>query len=214
MNSDDFGDSYFAARVATDAARMRMHELDRLWILRHINFIAPTSGKSHRTYLDIGCADGRFLKGFNFSEGTWGIEPNARQQDLARSNGLQIANSISDVPNLDSVIMRGVLHHLPDYKETIGQIIESFKHSDSPNKKFLFLLANPNAHSFFYRKFGRLPALEFGKDFDSIHKVHAAKDIMNELKSFGFIGRIQYPYLHTPYSSPIRDFSFFSEKCR
>jgi hypothetical protein len=49
-----------------------------------------------------------------------GIEPNARQQNLAKANDLQIANSICQVSNLDSVILRGLLHHLLAYKETLG----------------------------------------------------------------------------------------------
>jgi hypothetical protein len=61
--------SYFAARVTSDELRMKMHELDRHWMLRQIE---PNARASFRTFLDIGCADGRFLKGFNFG-GVFGV---------------------------------------------------------------------------------------------------------------------------------------------
>lgn len=211
MNSSDFDDSYFAARVSSDAMRMRMHEIDRSWLLRQIYSIEPKGNKAPRTYLDIGCADGRFLCGFHLEGGIWGIEPNARQQEIAKENGLQVTDTISKVENLDSVILRGVLHHLPDYKDTFGQITEAFLHSKSLNRKFLFLLANPNSNSILYRKFGRLPALEFGSNFDSVYKFHAAEEVLCELNSLGFKGRIQYPYIRTPYSRPFKDLKAFTQ---
>jgi hypothetical protein len=211
MKSGDFDDSYFVARLSSEASRMKMHELDRRWMLRQIDSIERKDNKSPRVLLDIGCADGRFLKGFNLDGGIWGIEPNARQKKLAKANGLQITNSISKVPNLDSVILRGVLHHLPNYTETFGQILEALVQSKSVNKKLLFLLANPNAESFFYQKFGRLPALEFGTRFESVYKVHCANEVLRELNLLGFKGRIRYPYLRTPYSSPLKDLRTFTQ---
>jgi hypothetical protein len=120
-----------------------------------------------------------------------------------------MTDAISEVTDLDSVILRGVLHHLPDYKETFGKIIEAFLNSKSLNSKLLFLLANPNSDSIIYRKFERLPALEFGTGFDSVYKVHAANEILRELNLLGFKGRVYYPYLQTPYSSPLEDFKTF-----
>ena len=184
-----------------------MHEIDREWILSQLNSTEPCESKLTRTFLDIGCSDGLFLKGFNLGGGIWGIEPNISQQKIARTNGVQIVNNIADVPNLDTVILRGVLHHLPDYEDIIAQICTVFSNSNSSNKKYLFLIANPNAESLVFKKFGRLPALEFGASFASVYKVHGAKSTLLELESKGFSGYLQYPYLNTPYSHPVRDFS-------
>lgn len=207
MNTIDFDESYFEARKRSDAQRMTMHDIDRKWVMSFINSAKPVAQQSKRAFLDIGCSDGRFLKGFGFAEGNWGIEPNASQSEMARDNGLKMVDSASEVPRLDTVILRGVLHHLPDYRETISKIIHAFTNSQSSNTKFLFLLANPNAGSLMYKKFGRLPALESGTNFNSVYKVHGAKEIMGELNLNGFIGHLHYPYLLTPYSHPIQDFS-------
>jgi hypothetical protein len=78
-----------------------------------------------------------FLK-ISISGGIWGIEPNISQQKIARTNGVQIVNNIADIPNLDTVILRGVLHHLPDHEDIIVQICTAYSNSNSSNKKYLF----------------------------------------------------------------------------
>jgi hypothetical protein len=211
LNFNDFDDSYFESCLKTNSLRMKMHERDRKWVTHNISLIEKINEVSARTFLDIGCSDGEFLKGFSLGEGCWGIEPNTNMQKVALSNGVRIATSISEISHLDTVILRGVLHHLPDYKQTFGQIVETFTNSKSSNKKVLFLLANPNSESIVYRKFGRLPALEFGLDFASIYKVHGAKEVLRELNLLGFDGSVHYPYLYTPYSNPTKDVISFAE---
>ena len=107
--------------------------------------------------------------------------------------------------------MRGVLHHLPEYKESIAQIITAFNNSNSSNLKLLFLIANPNSESLVYKKFGRLPALECGTDFASIYKVHGGREMLRELIERGFVGHLHYPYLRTPYAKPLMDFVSFAK---
>ena len=210
LNYKDFDDSYFESRLKSESLRMKMHERDRKWVLNRIGLNEPIKEVSARTFLDIGCSNGEFLKGFSHRGGCWGIEPNTMMQRIAQSNGVQIVSSVSEISHLDTVILRGVLHHLPDYKQTFREIVEAFINSKSSNNKFLFLLANPNSESLVYRKFGRLPALEFGGDFASVYKVHGAREILSELNLQGFTGRLQYPYFSTPYANPTKDLVSFA----
>jgi hypothetical protein len=208
--SGDFDDFYFEARIKTEVARLKMHEIDRRFVRTQLNRIQAKVKISDRAVLDVGCADGKFLRGFKMNGNSWGIEPNKGQQKSANANGLQIVSKVSQVPGLDTVILRGVLHHLPDYRNTIHEISEAFVNSSSKNRKVLFLLANPNADSIIYRSFQRLPALEFGQGFNSVYKVHSAKGIVTELESLGFNCGIRYPYLNTPYSCVSKDFYRFA----
>jgi len=207
--ASDFDDQYFQARIKTEVLRRKMHILDRQFMTASLNQIDPATKINDRTILDIGCSDGNFLAGFDINGNYWGIEPNKNQQVIARSNGLKIVSEISTVPGLDTIVLRGVLHHLPDYKSTINEILSAFHKSNSRNKKVLFLLANPNADAAIYRKFNRLPALEYGSGFGSVFKVHSAREVIVELEMLGFECKVQYPYLNTPYANVFKDFLRF-----
>ena len=205
MHSSDFDENYFISRLPSQQKRSIMHHLDAKWVAKQISNLDSNFADTERTFLDIGCSDGGFLSEIrkHFPKiSMWGIEPNRNQAQISSKRGIIITDSVKDAPDLDSVILRGVLHHLPDYQNTLQEILHKFRSSSSDMPKTLILLSNVNSDSFQYRKFGQLPSLESSSEFNSIYKVHSAKILKSELESIGFKVIIRYPYIGTPYSRP------------
>lgn len=198
MNSD-FDDAYFEARVADSRNRRVMHELDRTSLISYL--------RKHpiKSALDIGCADGGFILPLAAKlsiPNLYGIEPNLSQAEIALRSGITLFEDLGHIPmnDIELVICRGTLHHLPDWEAFMVAISRMSKGS------FLALLANPNSESLLFRKFGRLPALENSNEFSSIFRVLGAKNFARSLEQQGWTTKIAYPYFKTPYSKPIRDF--------
>jgi SAM-dependent methyltransferase len=204
MNFKDFDDAYFLARIPTNKQRETMHELDRKWITQNL----LTSKFSHQSsLLDIGCSDGKFLEPYH-QRGyrICGIEPNRLQAKKASDAGTEIITEPSEVSDLGAVIIRGTLHHLPDFEETMHQIFEAFNKSTSDDDKFIFVLAEPNADSRIFQRFGKLPALEENPNFSSNYRVHSAERLQQYFEMYGAEVVLAYPYINTPYSNLPLDF--------
>lgn len=204
MNLKNFDDNYHLARISTTRQRETMHKLDRKWIAKNL-LTSKFSQKS--SFLDIGCSDGNFLrpfhqKGFRIC----GIEPNKMQANKAAGAGIEIVTKPSEVSDLGAVVIRGTLHHLPDFEEVIHQVFESFNNSTSGDDKFIFVLAEPNADSRIFQRFGRLPALEEKLDFTSNYRVHSAERLKQYFELYGAEVVLAYPYINTPYSNLPLDF--------
>ena len=199
VNFSDFDGDYFLARNATKKQRETMHELDRKWVTK---ILSTSRFSQHSSLLDIGCSDGKFLepfhqKGFRIC----GIEPNQVQANKASDAGTKIVTKPSEVEDLGVVVIRGTLHHLPDFEETICQIFEAFNNSSSGDDKFLFVLAEPNADSRIFQRFGKLPALEESAGFSSNYRVYSAERLKQYFEMKGAEVALAYPYMNTPYSN-------------
>lgn len=203
MQFEDFNNQYFDARMNDMRERLLMHELDREFISR--GFTEGVSGKK-LTLLDIGCADGAFVEPF-IQQGheVYGIEPNEAQRNLARAKGVKIVESISEIPSLDLVTIRGTLHHLPDWKASVEEIFAKFQLDPNKKTKWLFILAEPNSSSWIYRKFGRLPAVEEDSQFKSNYKIFSVGELREFFVNRGAATHVQFPYLKTPYQHFWRD---------
>ena len=203
MQFEDFNDHYFDARVNDMRERHLMHELDREYISRRVT---KSVSVKKSTLLDIGCADGAFVEPFILQgHEVYGIEPNEAQRNLARAKGVKIVESISEVPGLDLVIIRGTLHHLPDWRASVDEIFEKFQIDLNKNTKWLFILAEPNSSSWIYQKFGRLPAVEEDSQFKSNYKIFSAGELREYFVNRGAFIHVQFPYLKTPYQHFWRD---------
>ena len=175
---NDFNQAYFDQRKSDIQRREKMHVLDRKFIERHVskNLSLPVS------VLDIGCEDGSFSKPF-LSHGwkVFGIEINSEIAKLAKANGINILTKIDLDQKFDIVIIRGALHHLSEHERILQSIQSNFNRFES-SIKWLFILAEPNAESFIYCKFNKLPAINDDYKFNSNHKIHGANDFRLHLK--------------------------------
>ncbi len=105
------------------------------------------------TLLDIGSGTGEFLvnakkKGWNVQ----GIEPNSKARALASKKGIELLDSIQELPNkeFDVITLWHVLEHLPNLDDTI-KTIERLLKPDG-----VLIIAVPNFRSYdakHYRNF-------------------------------------------------------------
>lgn len=193
----DFDHKYFLNRKSGEGARLRQTDLDFEWVMK--KRVSETLQSKKDIVFDFGCSDGYLLKLFDptYFE-LHGLEINTMMQHIAGSKGIQMHTNINDMEEIDIFLMRGVLHHLPDYLETFSQLLKVFLNSDRSRMQ-IFLLANPNADSFLWRRFHRLPMVEEGDSFNSVYKVYSAKHLRDWFLKNGARVEIAYPYLRTPY---------------
>ncbi len=198
----DFGDTYFQDRKLGEVLRLRQTDLDFHWIRQKIILI---SSEKKQAVFDFGCSDGYLLSKFDpmYFE-AHGLEINKSMELLAKSKGIKMHSSLIEVNAVDIFIMRGVLHHLPEYEKTFNELLSIFSNSNRKSIQ-IFLLANPNAGSFLWKRFQRLPMVERNDHFTSVFKVHHAVELRNYFLSKGAEVEIAYPYLNTPYRSLRKD---------
>lgn len=184
---------YFEDQEATrKKSRMFLQEFDRL--KRY--FDIDKGGK----VLDIGCGTGEFLSLFPDQWQKYGIEISDYARQEAEKKGIITDFTFRD-DFFDLIILRGMLQHLPDPIYRIGEIFYWLKKGGG-----IVFLATPNTHSLYYELFHTLPMLDESRNF----LLPSDKMVDQILTNFGFkVKGIEYPYLGTPYASPVKDmFSF------
>lgn len=156
--------------------------------------------------LDIGCGMGNFLNVFDEEWDKYGIEISDFATNEAKKNGIKIIDYSKEYKNFfDVIIFRGVIQHLDTPLYTLKQAISMLKSGG-----YLIFLATPNSNSIYYKFFGTLPML------DDKRNLLIPSDLMmkNILKNFGFeIKKIYYPYIGSPYASPVLDHLKFIANC-
>jgi hypothetical protein len=103
--------------------------------------------------------------------------------------------------------MRGVAQYLPHLEKVAGEIVASLRPGG-----FLAVLANPNANSYCYRKFGRHPALESSEQGkEHLHQVLTPESLKRVLPRGVRLVKHSFPYLSSPYANPLNDFIKFCQ---
>jgi SAM-dependent methyltransferase len=186
--------SYFTGRQLDEDKRhaMRRQELERL--SARLRLVAGT-------VVDIGCGRGEFLD--LLPAPAWmkyGIEVAETARAVCVRKGIRF-----DLPRgrgwCDLVLLRGSLQHLDQPIETLTRAYHWLR----PGGR-LVVLATPNAGGPVYRLFQDLPALDPPRNFI----VFSDRVLRQCLVNIGFREpEFSYPYLGTPYASPLRDHAHF-----
>jgi 2-polyprenyl-3-methyl-5-hydroxy-6-metoxy-1,4-benzoquinol methylase len=192
-----YDETYFA-HYRNDPRRDAMYERERA----RIEQIKPEGGR----ILDIGCGLGLFLE--RFAAPKWeryGVEISDSAAQEARQRGVRVnafESAYDYAPEyFDVVVFRGTLQLIP----TPFSVIKDCVRLLAPGGLMAFL-ATPNSNSPYYRRFKTLPFLTPHANF------LIPSDLMmrNALQNFGLeIISIEYPYLDTPYASPLRDHAYY-----
>jgi len=146
--------------------------------------------------LDIGCGEGGFLSLFGANWKKYGVDISGYALEVAKKNGV-IVDFEFEYKLFDLIIFRGTIQHIPDPISRIEKCYYWLK----PGGGLAFLVT-PNANSVYYKMFNTLPLLSDFRNF------FVPSDIMLKriLKNFGYkVKGIEYPYLRTPYASPVKD---------
>ncbi len=156
----------------------------------------PKQGK----VLDIGCGLGEFLGLFNNNWQKYGTEISEHARSIARKSSVNF-NVPKKLNFFDLIIFRGTIQHLNNPLGEMEKRINQLK----PGGLMVFL-ATPNAGSIYYRIFQELPMLDAKRNFF----IPSDKTLSHILHNFGLkVKEIYYPYLETPYASPIKDHFYF-----
>jgi len=181
-----YENDYFQDRVGNNLKRHKSFDAEKRFIERFTSLDG--------TVLDVGCSTGEFLQHIGWSGKKYGIEISQFAAEKAIQNGIDIVSDY-DIPNsLDAIIYRGTIQHLDSPFRSIEKAAKTLK----PGGK-VFFIATPNIHSVYYRLFNTLPALDQQRNF-YLPSACSLKNL-GEMFNFDFVA-VEYPYIHSPYSSP------------
>jgi SAM-dependent methyltransferase len=186
----NYGEEYFDDRQPDDARRqaMRVQEVER---------VRERTGLSGGTVVDVGCGLGELLDLFPAERWQrFGIEPASHARAVCESAGISFYLP-SDEGWCDLVLLRGSLQHLDRPLELLSNAYRWLRPGG-----WLVALATPNTASVVYRLFQDLPALDPPRNF----VLFSDRMLRQILVNIGFSDvNFHYPYLGTPYASPLRD---------
>jgi len=184
-----YQNDYFEDRSGNDVKRKESFESERPFIEKFTSFDGIV--------LDVGCSTGEFLTHIGWSGKKYGIEISEFAAEQARISGIDIVSSYNIENSLDAVIYRGTIQHLDSPFRSLEKAVKTLK----PGGK-VFFIATPNISSIYYRMFRTLPALDSKRNF----YLPSDDSIKSLAMVFGldFVS-VEYPYLYSPYSSPVAD---------
>lgn len=184
--SELFPDEYFRDRNQTDTKRLRSFQSEKKFL--------SSCGVFQGDVLDFGCSTGEFLATTNWPGQWFGIEINSLAAKTAKKRGVEVVNSVSEVPkSVNTVVFRGVIQHLKNPLEVIEEIFHLL-----PDGGFLCFLATPNSNSIVYKLSGDLPALDKVK----VSWTPSDQQLEEFCKNAGFEKiAVRYPYLESGYAS-------------
>lgn len=192
-----YSKEYFSeGHYEEDAQRQKMYEIEIDEIKKNI--------ASQGRFLDVGCAVGKFLATLPDTFEKWGTEFSEDAAEIGREKfGLNIITGQIrhvELPEryYDVVQMRGVLEHSQNTFEDLLKTKKVLK-----DDGILRLSQLPNIDSLC----GRLYKTRFNQVKPGEHLYYFSPTTINAmLVKAGFnIIKMTYPYLNTPYASPVKD---------
>ena len=181
---------YFDARTPEDPRRQAMRE-------QELSRVAARTGLAGGTVVDVGCGLGELLD--LLPSEAWrkyGVEVSEYARGACEAKGISF-----DLPEgegwCDLVLLRGSLQHLDRPLETLFAAHRWLRAGG-----WLAALATPNAGGPIYRLFQDLPPLVPELNY----VVFSDKVLRQCLLNIGFRDvSFHYPYLGTPYATPLAD---------
>ncbi len=185
-----YNDEYFIGRFGNDFKRIKSFHKEIKFLNKHFS--------NRGNVCDVGCSTGEFLKTYSWQGNMHGMEINALAISEAQKFGIDFTNNILNRENyFDLIIFRGTIQHMPDPFNYISRSYQSLK----PGGHLVFL-ATPNSNSIVYKIFNTLPALDPPRNF----YIPSDRTLVNICENAGFkFLDIEYPYLSSPYSQPLKD---------
>jgi len=190
---DRWGKNSYHDRNFNNKLRLLQFDKDRQYLHRFVS-----DGK----ICDVGCGTGEFLEYIQWQGDRYGMEISDYATQEAQKRGIDFSKHIlNQVDFFDVILFRGTLQHVdvPLY------LVKSAYRALKPGG-FIVFLATPNSESILYRLKQNLPALNPKKNF----YIPGARQLSNILENFEFkVLDISYPYIETPYASPVLDHAKF-----
>lgn len=190
-----YDENYFKFRMGNDPKRQKCFLFEKKFINAHIR-----SG----TLLDIGCSTGEFVKALEWDGIAYGMEISEFAKKYAKKNGIKFGKDIFNSKNyFDLIIFRGTIQHIDTPFLYLKQAFQALKPGG-----YVWFYA-PNANSMYYKIWNTLASLDPKINF----YIPSDITLKNAMKNFGYeFTEIHYPYLDSPYASPVTDHLKFAMK--
>ena len=193
-----YSNEYYGDRLGKEPdKRSRSFKLESEFINKYIK---------RGTLIDIGCATGEFLDALNWTGEKYGMEVSDYAINTAKKKGIRFDKDIFAGEELfDLIIFRGTIQHIDTPMYYIKQSFKALKKGG-----YVVFLATPNADSICYKLFGTLNFLAPHLNF----YIPSETTLPQILTNFGFkVIETRFPYLGSPYASPIKDHIKFILRC-
>jgi SAM-dependent methyltransferase len=199
--AEKYDAGYFRTRQGNDALRVETFLQEKRFLEQRL---APAVFLKGRV-VDVGCSTGEFLTtiGWDLSS-AYGMEIADFARQRAAAAGISFEKDIfSEKDYFDLVVFRGTIQYLPNPFEHLYAAYRSLKPGGA------LFMTSPNTNALYYRLFKTLPFLE-----EELHYwVPCDTSLRMVLANCGFRGvEMSYPYLKSPYASPVRDHLRFLAK--
>jgi ubiquinone/menaquinone biosynthesis C-methylase UbiE len=151
---------------------------------------------------DYGCGVGDFLVGFDPAQyERHGIDISPFASEQARTRGIIVQDYSEHLAYLDgyfdAVLLRGTFQHIYNPFHTMRECARVIKPGG-----YLIFLATPNTRSLCYFLWGDLPAFDSPRNWYQV----SDKTLQTIIQNMNFEHlETRYPYLGTPYASPMLD---------
>ena len=194
--SELYANDYFQERLNNDPKRLACFEQEKIFVYQYVN---------KGNILDVGCSTGEFLSAINWQGNKYGMEISNYAVDRAKKVGVSFDKDIfSEEDFFDLIIFRGTIQHLDQPFLFFEKAYQSLKKGG-----YVIFLATPNLNSLYYKIWNDLPCLDSNKNFF----VPSNLTLTDAMKVYGFeLIDVEYPYLKSPYSNPVKDHLKFITK--
>ena len=153
-----------------------------------LKWVLNTAVSDHPTHLDFGAGNGYFVQsvckhGWN----SYGVEPSPSARLSAQHQGVNLFSSISELPDVqfDVITLWHVLEHVPNYLETLDQLIHKLKPGGH------IIIALPNYKSYDAHIYGtHWAAYDVPR-----HLWHFSSDYMDHLSSTWDLDNLAHQHL-------------------
>jgi SAM-dependent methyltransferase len=185
-----FTEEYFRNRRLNDPKRVKCFASERAFIKSVIR-----SGD----LLDVGCSTGEMIKALEWDGDCYGMEISEHARKIAMEAGIRFDKPITEAQDaFDIIVFRGTIQHV----DTPFLYLKCARKALRKGGKVVFL-ATPNANSIYFKLWSTLPFLDIPT---TNYFIPHDKWLIQAMENFGFrLVKKRYPYLSSPYASPLRD---------
>ena len=181
---------YFEHRNLNDKLRMASFASEKKLVAKYV---------SSGNILDVGCSTGEMIEFYSWDGNAYGMEIIEHAIDKAKKRNIRFDKDLTNTTDFfDVIVFRGTIQHVDTPLLYIKMAFEALK----PGGVLVFL-ATPNADSIYFKLWKTLPFLDMPS---ATYFIPHEKWFVQAVENFGFsLREKRFPYLKSPYASPMKD---------